>query len=168
MKLYEINSAIESLIENSVNEETGEINETTSQELDKLYSDKLQKISDLVLVIKNKDSFTSQIDEEIKKLQAKKRAVQNKVDWLKRYLESNLVKGEKIEGANFTISWRKSSSIEIDESAQLDELHTINPTLVRQEIIYKADKNEAKRLYKETGILPEGFRLIEKQNLEVR
>jgi len=168
MKLYEISNEIKRLIDDSVDPETGELLPEASDQLDKLHTNKLEKLSDVVLFIKNEDSFADAIDAEIKKLQSKKKTVQSRVNYLKEYIKRNIVEGEKIEQPNFILSWGKSESIETDPIMDLEEMHKKNPVLVKKNISYSVDKIEAKKLYKETGILPEGFKLITKQNLQIK
>lgn len=168
MKLYEYSNEIKKLIDESVNSDTGEISETISQQLDKLYTDKLQKIGDIVLFIKNEDAFVDAIDNEIKKLQEKKKAVKNKTAYLIEYIRRNITEGEKIEQPNYTISWRKSSSIELEDIIDLEEMHERNPELVKKKISFEVDKIRAKEVYKKTGVLPEGLKIIEKNNLQIK
>ena len=166
-KLYEIKNEIERLIDDSVDHETGEITDV-SEALEKLYQSKIEKVIDLVLFIKNETSFCDAIDAEIETLQAKKRTANNKVKFLKEYLTRNLDEGEKITTPNFSISWRKSDSIELDPLIILEDVYEQDSRFVRKEIKYSADKANAKKIYKETGILPEGFSYHEKLNLQIK
>jgi len=167
-KLYEISNEIQKLIDDSVDPETGELLPEASEQLDKLYTNKLEKLSDVVSFIKNEDSFADAIDAEIKKLQAKKKTVTSRTDYLKEYIKRNIAEGEKIEQPNFTISWRKSEAVETDLLIDLEEMHKSNPELVKENISYSVDKTEAKKLYKQTGVLPEGIKLVAKQNLTIK
>ncbi len=167
MKLYEISNEIEKLIDESVDHETGEILDI-SESLEKLRMEKLDKVSNVVLAIKNESSFINAIDAEIETLTEKKRSIQNKTKWLKEYLQRNLEVGKKIETPNFTISWRKSDSIEISDLVVLEDLYEKDSRFVSKKTVYTADKVAAKKIYKESGILPEGFSFIEKQNMQIR
>ena len=167
MKLYELNNEIEQLIDESVDHETGEIKDI-SEALEKLQMEKLDKVSNVVLAIKNESSFINAIDAEIETLTEKKRSIQNKTKWLKEYLARNLEVGKKIETPNFTISWRKSDSIEISDLVILEDLYEKDPRFVTKKIVYSPDKIAAKKIYKETLVLPEGFSFIEKQNLQIK
>ena len=168
MKLYEINHDIEKLVDESIDLETGEVLPETSEYLERLYADKAKKVTELALFIKNEVAMTDAIDKEIEKLEDKKRSIKKKVQWLKDYLQKNLEVGEKIETSNYTISWRKSDSIEISDLVILEDLYEQDPRFVTKKVVYSADKIAAKKIYKDTGILPEGFSFIEKQNLQVR
>ena len=167
MKLYELNNEIEQLIDESVDHETGEIKDV-GEALEKLQMDKLDKVSNVVLAIKNEDAFINSIDAEIETLTEKKRIIQSKTKWLMQYLQRNLTPGEKIEYPKFTISWRPSSSIQISDLVILEDLYEKDSRFVTKKIVYSADKIAAKKIYKETGILPEGFSFIEKQNLQIK
>jgi len=164
MKLYEIKKEIDILLD-EVDFETGEIPEGVSEALQKLEMDKVEKVGNIALKVKNLNSFSRSIADEIKTLQAKKKAVERNADWLERYLQSNIPE-EKIEGVNYSISFRKSESIEVDELIDLEELALKRPELVR--IKYEPSKEKAKEIYKSTGTLPEGFKLIKRNNIQIK
>jgi len=168
MKLYEYKNEIKKLIDESVDPETGELSQEASEQLDLLYSNKLEKISDVVFFIKNEQSFVDAIDVEVKKLNDKKKFVINRVNFLKDYIKRNINEGEKIDQPSFTISWRKSESVEVDIIMDLEELHKTSPEIIKQNISYSVDKVKAKEIFKKTGILPEGISIVQKNNLQIK
>lgn len=171
MTLYDINAQMDILfdeLEEHIDQETGELDKEVAEKLDKLFTSRMEKVSNIVLFIKNRGAFALQVDQEIKKLQQKKKSVENKVEWLKNYLYSNVEVGRKIETPNFTIGWRKSESIEVDPLLDLEELYKQNPEIVREKITYALDKIEAKKVYKATGVLPSGVSLVEKNNIQIK
>jgi len=87
MKLYEIENRIQEVIENgfSVDEETGELFE--SQDLEALEVTKAEKCLNVGKYVKNLLGELSMVENERKALQAREKALKNKVDSLKNYLE---------------------------------------------------------------------------------
>jgi len=87
MKLYEIESRIQEVIEKgfSVDEETGEFFE--SQDLEALEVTKAEKCLNVGKFVKNLIGELSMVENERKSLQAREKALKNKIDSLKNYLE---------------------------------------------------------------------------------
>ena len=67
----------------------------------------------------------------------------------------------KFETAKVRLGFRKSESIEVDENVKLDDKYYI--TKVQQSVDKKFLKEELK-----SGVVIDGVRLIEKQNLQVK
>ena len=116
MKLYEL---------------TGAYAELQSMEEDKAVIDTLEaiegeiqlKAEKVAMVLSNIDSDISAIDEEIKRLTAKKKAIKNRHESLKDYLRENMERCEikKIESPLFTINCvagRDSLSVDDEELAK--------------------------------------------------
>jgi|GEM_PF-5291738 len=158
MQLYKLNKEIFNLSENE------NFSEKDFEELQLERSEKIQNIS---LLFKNISAFQDAITAEIKSLTERKKILQNKLDSVKNYLQNNLVAGEKFNESNFSISWRKSESIEIDPIL-FNEVNFAKefPDLVKTKI--EVDKVKLKELIKTTGVLPDGIELVQKQNLIIK
>lgn len=168
-QLYAVNQQLQSYIEEAVDTETGEISELDSLIIEEIFKDKVQAISHVVNFIKNTEAFSSAIDVEMLKLKMKKKLADTMVDKAKEYLSHNVEIGEKIETASYKISWRKSSSIEIDEAiATPNEVRKLYPDAVKVEMIQKISKTELGKLLKAGNPLPKGCRLVEKQNIQIK
>jgi len=165
MKLYEINYEIENIIENNVSE-TGEISPEIEKQLETLELQRKDKIKALALLHKDLNYFIDTIVNEIKLLQQKKKVIENKINFIKKYLERNLAEGEKFNEPNFTISWRKSISIEIDPFIDEKKFAEQFPDLVSIKI--EIQKNKVKDYIKTTGVIPDGVNYIEKNNLIIK
>ena len=113
MKLYEIDQAIAQLIEGSVDPETGEL-VLDYEALDKLQTARTEKCENIALMIKNKTAEVKAIDEEIKKLNARKQSGTREIDSLKSYLLWAL-NGQKLETARVACSFRKSQKVTVEE-----------------------------------------------------
>lgn len=160
MKLYEIDRQLERLVEldteRMVDTETGEI--LSVEALEQLQMDRLEKIEGCLLVIKNKEAASESIDKEIKKLQRRKKTLDNKVKWLRSYV-ANSLNGEKFETARVVVSYIKSESVEVTcAPEQLPKEYvtvTLKPALTP---LKEAIKNGAEIA---------GVQIVTKQNLQV-
>ena len=115
MKLYEIPQEIENL----VNEETGEITDPVL--FTQLNENMEQKLSYLALINKNRESDVKALDDEIKALTERKKVLENKVNNTKTFLSSFMLENgiKKIETPRVVISFRKSTSVAIDDAVAL-------------------------------------------------
>lgn len=109
MTLYEINSKLAEIIDES----TGEI--IDFEAFESLMMAKEEKSENIALAIKNITAEASAIASEIKALTERKKAAENKVSRLKEYL-SYILAGEKLKTGKVSVSYRKSSAVEVDES----------------------------------------------------
>lgn len=105
MKLYEINSELENLID----VETGEIADVAFFE--DLCMTRTAKIEGIALYIKNLESDASALKAEETALAKRRKAAENTAARLKEYLTSMLTESEKFETPRVKLSWRKSSAV---------------------------------------------------------
>ena len=161
MTLYEINNTINSVIENGfkMDEDTGEVL-FTSEDLEKLQLDRQAKIESIALYIKNKEVLASDIEEEIKNLTERKKAVERKIQSLKDYIRY-ILNGEKFESAKCAISYRRSTKIEIDDIEQVPEDY------IRLEVNKSANKSAIKKAMNE-GKEIAGCHIEEYNNMTIK
>lgn len=158
MNLFEINAAIETAFMNCVDPETGEVIGDTA-ELDALQIARDEKIENLALFIKNLKAEAAAIREEEKRLADRRRAAENRSEWLKDYLTKNLG-GERFSSPRVAVSFRRSESVKIDDLWKIPD----------QYMRYKdpePDKTMIKKALKE-GETIEGVELVETQNIQIR
>ena len=151
--LYEINQRIMDCIDM----ETGEI-----VDLDRLHDLQMErgdKIRNIACYIKNLRSDAAQYDEEAKTFAARKKAAQTKADSLTAYL-SSMLNGEKVKDREYSISWRKSESVNITDDSLLPDTY-----LVPQPP--KVDKAGIKAALK-AGTAVTGAELAEKNNIQIK
>jgi hypothetical protein len=116
MKLYEINSMLVEAInvaEELVNPETGELPEDWSNFLDQIQMERDSKCLDVARYIKGLEAEAKAIREEERILAARRRSVENEAEDLRKYIIRNVQIGEKIDGVNTVIGWRKSTSVNV-------------------------------------------------------
>ena len=115
MTLYEIDRQILNAIEYGCDPETGEIIDAAA--LDALEMAKEEKTENIILLIKDLTAENKAISEEEQALAKRRRAGENRVEWLKNYLTASL-EGEKFKTPRCSASYRKTASVSIiDESA---------------------------------------------------
>lgn len=157
MNLYEIKQSIQEAIDKCIDMETGEI--INPELLDNLNEQLNIKRENIALYIKNLVADSKAIDEEIKNLTARKKSINNKVDWLKQYLANDL-QGNKFETAKVVVSFRKSKSVEINPDAEIP-----NEFLIQQQP--KPDKAGLKKAI-QAGVVINGVSIVEKSNISIK
>ena len=112
MKLYEINAALEALL-NQVDEETGEL-VCDMEALEELTIAREEKLEGLALAVKNYDAEAKAIRDEEKNLAERRRVLENRAERAKNYL-TEMLAGEKFQTAKVAVNYRSSKSVEIGE-----------------------------------------------------
>ncbi len=113
MNLYQIDAQIESALTNCTDPETGEFDETKySEMMADLEETREQKIENIALYIKNLTAEVAAIREEEKNLASRRKAKENRVESLKKYLAEYL-EGKKFETARAKISFRTSKVLDV-------------------------------------------------------
>ena len=151
--LYEINQSIMDCIDM----ETGEIIDI--DQLHGLQMERGDKIRNIACYIKNLRSDAAAYDEEAKTFAARKKAAQTKAESLTAYL-SSMLNGEKVKDKEYSISWRKSESVNITDDSLLPDTY-----LVPQPP--KVDKAGIKAALK-AGTAVTGAELAEKNNIQIK
>ena len=141
MKLYEIDNAIDELIRNSVDPETGEVVDITD-ELDALQMEREDKLESVALVIKNLTAEATAIRNEEKALADRRRTAENRVEWLKGYLMQSLA-GQKFSTPKVAVSFRNSTSTFI-ENEEMFLVHYPQFARVKTELDRSALKDALK------------------------
>ena len=167
MSLYDIDSKIIEIIERgfAVDEETGEVidsPEAVSAMLEELEFDRTAKIENIALYIKNLEALTSSLKKEEEALAKRRKAKENRIETLKRYLTNSMAAaGENgIETSKVCISFRKSESVVVNE-AFLDKQY------LAEKVTYSPDKTAIKKAIKE-GIAVDGAYIETKYNLQLK
>ena len=164
MNIYEINKAIEDILEDgfSVDEETGEIlfDESNLNALDAEISEKIENVA---CYIKNLTADISALKEEERNLNTRRKQKERKIDSLKGYINYAMeLSGRKsLESPRCKVSYRKSSSVEVPDINALDKDY------ITKTIEIKPNKVAIKEALKE-GKTVEGAEIVERQNLQIK
>lgn len=110
MKLYEINAALEALLE-QVDEETGELT-CDMEQLEALSLERDEKLEGLALYCKNAAAEAEAIKAEEKNLAERRKRLENRAERAKAFLSEQLC-GEKFTTPKVAVSWRKSEAVEL-------------------------------------------------------
>lgn len=160
MTLYEINKSIEELLENLVDEETGEVDEEKLDELNQLNVDRNEKIENCILYAKSMKADAEAIQRESDALKKRAMSKLNRAENTLKYVEMCLG-GEKFETDKCAVSYRTSQAVEI-----------LNEELIPDELcVYKTErkpsKADIKKLLK-SGKEVKGAVLVERKNMQIK
>lgn len=168
LKLFNINESIESIIndENSVDQLTGEFTLEASAKFESLQLERADMVKSIGLANIFHNSQADSVSAEIKRLTEIKKYYESKAEAAKKFLQKHLEVGEKFDFDTLKISWRKSESVESDELLDLSkqEYNLVTKT----KIVYELDKNLIKSMVKQGMPIPEGIKVVEKQNLQIK
>lgn len=152
--LYEINEQLLNLTDS----ETGEITDWSAFEALQLARD--EKIENIALYHKNLLAEAAALKAEEKSFAERRKRAENKAESLKRYLDSAL-QGQKFNTVKVAISYRKSTSVEVDETKlPANWLREIPATHV-------VDKVEIAKALK-AGEAIEGATLVTNNNIQIK
>ena len=115
--LYPINEAIDNLIANSLDEETGEMiltDEQLATALDSLRLEFDDGITSLRNEFINLNAYAEALKAEKQSLEKRQKTAERQADRVKRFL-AYLLKGEKYQNGTVSITYRKSTEAVIDE-----------------------------------------------------
>lgn len=153
MRLYEIDNAIMECVD----EETGEV--VDIDRLNALEMERDAKIESVCLWKKDLEAEAKAIGEEIKRLQERKRADENKAESLKSWVGYAL-SGAKFKTPKVSVSYRKSTSTEFD--GDVNTLPDKYCTIKRE--VSKTALKEAL----DAGEVIEGARLVQKESVIIK
>jgi len=160
MNLYQINQVIQNYLDQA-DHESGEIDGEIFEAIGRLEIEQSEKVLSLGTWIKNLTAESDAIANEIKQLQTRKKALENKADGVRDYLAST-ISGKQFRNAQCVIGWRASKSVEILDAERLPE------DLVKIKIEKAPDKKAIKEAI-ESGLDLDGVaRIVENLNIQIK
>lgn len=161
MKLYEISEQLERLLMlddgNAVDEETGEL--FSPEQLDELNMAFEEKIEGCLLFVKNQTAEAEAIKKEVKALQERARACENRAERTKNYV-ANFLAGQKFASSKVSVSYRNSTSCVVNiDATQLP--------VQFQKVKVEPDKTGLKEFIK-AGNTIAGVELVNKKNMVIK
>lgn len=154
MNLYEIEAEMLTCIS-----EDGEVIDL--EKLDALTMERNTKVSNIACWIKDLKAEAEAIKAEKQNLDKRQKVAENKAASLKDYL-AGFLNGEKYKDARVSISYRKSTAVQIAEDMDIKRL---------PEEYLKVTVEPSKTAIKEAltnGVAVEGCTLIENNNIQIR
>jgi len=137
--------------------------EQLRQALDNLNMKFVDKVTNIVKFIKNLEAQRDAVACEAKRLSDRKKAIDNRIDWLKNYVKTAMqaTQSEKIKYALFTIYVGQSQpSVEV---LSIDE---VEEQFIR--IKKEVDKTKILEQVKSTGVIPAGVNIVQGTHLVIR
>lgn len=163
MNLYEINDAYEKALSNfTVDDETGEVI-FDDEEIKRLEGAFEEKVDNIACYIKSLNALSNSIKAEKQALDERLKSNDKKVESLKKFLVMSLEMRDmkKFESARNKLSFRKSTSVVINEDAVLPTKYV--KTVVTEKVDKKAIGDALKN-----GEVVEGCYLKESNNLQIK
>ena len=173
MNLYEIDSKLNTLINEYFDEETGEIYEdekSLAKAIDECQMDLEIKLENIGCFIKNLESDVEALKKEENNLKARRKSAENKIESLKRYLNGYLIAVYpndddrakwKFKTPRVVLGYRKSTTVEVPDLAKLAK------KFIKKKVEESADKTAIKEAIK-AGENVKGAYLQENINLSVK
>lgn len=158
--LYQIEQDYLSLI-NEIEESDGELSQEVQDALVINEGQLKQKSISYLEVIKTKEAFNKNVDEEIKRLQAIKKRNNTLVNRLNSTLLDAVNLFGEFEVGTLTFTTRKSESVLIEDQEQISEDYKLN------KVVTSVDKLAIKKAIKE-GKEVKGATLQENKSLRVK
>lgn len=144
-------------------DEMVENNSSLVEYLDGVQMQLQDKVNNIVRYSRNLELTAEMIDIEIKRLSELKSVYKNKSDSLKNYISYSMQKNgiEKVETDIARLSFRKSSTVEIEDIEKLPERFVVT------KVSKTADKKAIKEAL-ENGEAVEGARIDNHNNLQIK
>lgn len=162
MRLYELSDEYRFLLDNLVDEETGEISETAMNRLNELNKPLQDKCINTVRAMKGIEAEYKAIEVERKAMQAREKTLKSQVEWIKNYLLTNMEKSEirEISCPQFVIKLRKNpESVDIISEEDIPNEYFV----VKREVSKSAIK-----LAISSGKEVPGARLVQNNCLQIK
>lgn len=152
--IYEIDRAIIECIDF----ETGEI--LDEDQLERLQIERDDKIENVACFIKNLNADIKALKEEEQSLAERRKAKENKVEQLKKYLAGAL-NNTPFESTRARIGFRRSTAVEIVDEAIIPKKY------LNKEVVVKVDKKAIGEALKQ-GVSVKGAELKENFNIQIK
>lgn len=163
MTLYQIDAALQELIERCTDPETGDITEV-AEELDSLQMAREDKIENIALYYKNLTAEAEMVKLEADKLTKRRRSLERTAERMKEMLDRGL-DGAKFTTARVVVSFNTSKSVEIDTESFLPW------AAARPQYLRFKDPEPDKAIIRSAinqGMTIPGARIVEKRSVTVK
>lgn len=139
MKLHDIDSQLERLLDGAVDPETGEVrDEHLFAQLNGLKMRRENLALDLACYAKDREAEADALKTEKAKLQKRETVARKRFENTRAYLANFIQAGEKLSDARAAISWHRSKAVILSAAPE-----DLDPRFQRKKI--EADKDEIRR-----------------------
>lgn len=166
-QLTEQGSKLEEMIENSINWETGEVDENYNKLTDlkdEINALVINKGKDLIYVLRKQDNYAEAIDEEIKRLQALKKSYAKKKENLSNYIKMCMI-ANNIKAIETPVG--KLSIVNNAESVEIYDESLIDKKFIKTKVEETISKTDIKNAIK-NGEEVQGARLVRNTRLAIK
>ena len=166
-QLTEQGSKLEEMIENSINWETGEVDENYDKLTDlkdEINALVVSKGKDLIYVLRKQDNYAEAIDEEIKRLQALKKSYAKKKENLSNYIKMCMI-ANNIKAIETPVG--KLSIVNNAESVEIYDESLIDKKFIKTKVEETISKTDIKNAIK-NGEEVQGARLVRNTRLAIK
>ena len=166
-QLTEQGSKLEEMIENSINWETGEVDENYDQLTDlkdEINAMVVNKGKDLIYVLRKQDNYAEAIDDEIKRLQALKKSYAKKKENLSNYIKMCMI-ANNIKAIETPVG--KLSIVNNAESVEIYDESLIDKKFIKTKVEETISKTDIKNAIK-NGEEVQGARLVRNTRLAIK
>lgn len=166
-QLTEQGSKLEEMIENSINWETGEVDENYNKLTDlkdEINALVVSKGKDLIYVLRKQDNYAEAIDEEIKRLQALKKSYAKKKENLSNYIKMCMI-ANNIKAIETPVG--KLSIVNNAESVEIYDESLIDKKFIKTKVEETISKTDIKNAIK-NGEEVQGARLVRNTRLAIK
>ena len=166
-QLTEQGSKLEEMIENSINWETGEVDENYDKLTDlkdEINAMVVNKGKDLIYVLRKQDNYAEAIDDEIKRLQALKKSYTKKKENLSNYIKMCMI-ANNIKAIETPIG--KLSVVNNAESVEIYDETLIDKKFIKTKVEETISKTDIKNAIK-NGEEVQGARLVRNTRLAIK
>ena len=166
-QLTEQGSKLEEMIENSINWETGEVDENYDKLTDlkdEINAVVVNKGKDLIYVLRKQDNYAEAIDDEIKRLQALKKSYAKKKENLSNYIKMCMI-ANNIKAIETPVG--KLSVVNNAESVEIYDESLIDKKFIKTKVEETISKTDIKNAIK-NGEEVQGARLVRNTRLAIK
>ena len=164
MNLYQISNEYQSILNESIDNETGEILPQALDKLDEVTKTVEEKSIAVASYIKNLDAERKAIEEAKKSMADREKSLERRVEWLTNYLQSNMERCGifEIKSPYFGIKLKKCPlSVDIEDEnlitkdyKKVKEIITVDKLKIKDELL--------------AGVLIPGVRLKQNTRIEIK
>lgn len=162
MRLYEIAAVVERLIDDGIDEETGEL----STELVAALEQMQEGGRSVVAYALNAEAQSEAVGAVIKRLQARKRALDNKSERLRQYLREQMVRSNVSRIDAVDASWSARLERGRDVSVVIPDGTVLPDSLCRIKV--EPDKVKVRAAIEAGEPVPAGVELVRRDRLVIR
>lgn len=164
MKLYEIANEYRETLDALVNEETGEIDDTALASLNGLTTSLEEKGIAVASYIRNIEADRQALADERKRMEARQKTLESRIEWMKNYLQTNMETCgiKEISCPYFSIKLKKCPP-----SVHLSDEDSLPDTYRKRKETVSIDRVKIKQDI-QAGVMIPGAELVQGNTIQIK